>query len=1370
MLATLTEHPLLIGLLLSLAAALVLIVAAWLVGREARPEGEVADPLAALGTLASRQGRTLAAVFGRAIDGLKRRVPGRDAVYAAPWVLLLGQAGSGKSALAAAVELERPLDVGESAEATDECALHVFETGVLLDPRGGLLFGAGDDPDGDLGPGWRRLVAELLRRRPARALDGVVLTVPCSSLIGPDRLDGAGLAVLSRTLRRRLRDLQQQLGLRLPVYVVVTRCDDLAGFGSFWRIVGERRSELGAEMLGWSNPSTLDTAYAPHLVGEAFDELGRRLHRILIQSAVTSGNLSDVAFVYPAQLQKLANPLRRLLDRVFQADAFQDAHFLRGLYFTGVAGLGRPGELPAPPQPAPEVAPAPAGVAALPAPAAAAGDVPPVAAAAAGIRPLARPDFVTELFAAKIFAESAVARAARRGLVVRSRAVRSAQAALAATVLILSVGLWFSARALGREDEALMRPLSQLEVWISAVRKGGGDAQRPGVAKDFDLQDVTARLLKEYRQVDRKALLHLFLPSSWFSPVEENTKQALAEGFRFLVLDAMRVRLRARWEEIDADAAEAPARDEQDWERLGNYLEAMGDLSQQVADFNRLGGLSAADFIGLVRDVVQIDLSGTALTEPGLYEGLIASLEPRPFDLGTMPQRARATLARLAAAAKSAVGQNAEAAPFRRLADALERASLARVGGADAAGDALQNLNAALGAIRQLFAEEEIDWLFAADPGSDPDWLALEGEVRGSLFFGPQSVDVLRTAVLSGIGELRTSLLALRVAGLGAVVTASPADGRLALVPDLVALADMLPVMLKTDALAARTLRQPVAPPGSGGTLLWVAEPLVGAMAQYATYEKLVAGDIAKLSDQIRPLITALVAQRVQGAMLSALADAQIVEQRGQNFRDLADEAALKREVGQFAKAAPRLGDLLTAFNRAGFDGAYGTLSGLLGQHLLAMLGQVEQVTAAGEPYLPVNGFRAWDGTLPLNFDGYEVLSDVELAQYLDSTRARLGWIASELAQPLVSFILAQPVAPSLRSNATVTKWQRVLIEQQRYQADNPRSTLAVLERFLRFDLAQVKPETCLDQLGTPVAGNDWFAQRQDAVRRLALQRCQSLAAGTMQSDYGRLAAEFNATLAGRYPFADPQGADTPEADPDVVGGFLARFTAAEPAIRRGLGKPKQGSAAAQALDFVSRMAAVRDFMAPFQAPTSGSPAGWDVEVEFRVNRSKESGGNQIIGWTLDLGGQSLSPSGDPPRARWTPAQPVALTLRWAKDAPVVPTAAAVGSGVTGADRSVSWSYEGRWSLLRLLQAQRAQPASLPRLMDANPHTLVASVKTAPAPVPGAGDDGTPALITPDTTVFIRVGLSTLNADGKTRAGYTLPAFPFAAPRLDAGS
>ncbi|MFD1623366.1 type VI secretion protein IcmF/TssM N-terminal domain-containing protein [Azospirillum griseum] len=1381
----LLQYPLLFSAVLVTLAVSVLSLVVWLFRRSERLAEDAAnqsDDDMVAGPKGWRRlrpidTRALSASFAAAMRGLKAAVPGSGWRYEAPWVLLLGDHGAGKTTLASAIGLNRPFDIDTDPElAAQGCGWHVFERGIVLDPAGSILWGEEGAKGKATEAGWRKLVALLLRNRAERGLDAVVIAIPCTDLIGPDRLDTTALFAKAKKLRARLRELQQQLGLRLPVYLVVTKCDAMLGFASYWKPLA---AEHGVEMFGWSNGQTLETGHSPQLVSEAFDIIGRELHRTLIGTAVSTGAISDMAFLFPAEFQKMALPLTRLADALFRADAYQDPHFFRGLYFTGdgsaltgAAAGSAAGEPVRRALPVPLMAQGPG----------------PLIDDAADAPPSVHPIFVTGLFSDKIFREGRIVQPARRSLVVRSRAVRNMQLATVALAVFLALGLRISARMVDAAQQDLAQPLTVIENADRMMSQARLTGDTLNAYKK--LRDVAPQILGAFKTVSGRELLVPFMPSSWYSGLADAVKGELVQGFRLVVLDPMRLELINRWKAVqDRYAGPMPpgTGDLAAFQRVRNYLDDLDRVANDITLYRNAKALPVQEFAALVSSLLAIDLGSTLRSDEKLYADVMNAVVVRPLDTDQNLAPSLETLTRLANDADTLTNRNGPMVrPMSTLASALERVELARFAAADGAGAALLDLSQAFQEVQATLADPALRWLFVRHPDQDPLWQRVLPRIRSNLFLGDAAAERVLKIAIDDVDDLRKALLSIRTPVMGPLmVEDESADGLLRLSPALSGLAAALPEILRYDFMADAPVKQPEALGVRGGSIMWMPEPLEKAVRQYRAFEAMEAGPMTRVPETLRPMLQALVAQRLQATMLTAVADSQVIERRGQDFRLTADETGLLREVRQFARASRPMGDLLTAFSRRGFEQGYATVSAIFSQHVLSMMEQADRIAEEGAPYLPVNEFRDWEGTLPLNAEGWQALSDVELAQYLDNTRGRFDWLGTEIAAPLINFALREQMPATLRNDPHVTKWQRILIEQQRYKAGNPGSSLAVLERYIRFDLGDaVKPDNCLVQLaGGPSAfgsGADFFLQRRDSLRRMALAQCQQLAARNTSTDYARLAADFNSLLAGRYPFADYQGADTAEADLDAVTAFLERMTAAEPGIRRGLGHPTPGSASAQALEFLNRMAAVREFLSPFLGATSAAPAGYDVAAEFRVNRPHESGGNQIIDWTMAVGDQRLTRGGEVKSARWSPGLPVSVTLRWAKDAPVVPLSILSPDGTVEADRAITVSFGNRWSLLRLLQAQRPAPADLPKLTDPQPHTLKFSADTATVAVPGQPPGGGapaaaggPAVAKPvaggRTTVFLRVTLSTPNPDGKSKTARVMPVFPYAAPRLDVG-
>jgi type VI secretion system protein ImpL len=345
-----------------------------------------------------------------------------------------------------------------------------------------------------------------------------------------------------------------------------------------------------------------------------------------------------------------------------------------------------------------------------------------------------------------------------------------------------------------------------------------------------------------------------------------------------------------------------------------------------------------------------------------------------------------------------------------------------------------------------------------------------------------------------------------------------------------------------------------------------------------------------------------------------------------------------------------------------------------------------------------------------------------------------------------------------------VDKWQRILLELQKYQSNNPRNSISTLENFIRFDLAQVTRSNCVDQLSGErfAATGDYFLDRRDALRQSLLAQCSVIATSTGVAGYARLADRFNDTLAGRYPFAEAApGNDAAEAPLDAVIAYLQYFAANAPAVETALAA---GATPGQqdALAFLEQMDKVRAFFAPFLVPGAAQPPGYDVAVDFRVNRRFEAGADQIIEWELTIGDHTFERGQPAQPTRWHLSDPITVNLRWAKDGPISPVIEGVANQEEFKKRVVSWHYDDRWALLRLLLEHRPPPEDLDPEAAAVPQVLEFTAQTVPVIGPATRSPGPVG----EAKAFIRVRLSALPPGGKVPVALALPDFPTRAPTL----
>ena len=90
--------------------------------------------------------------------------------------------------------------------------------------------------------GWLAFLGLLKRTRARQPLNGVLVAIALSDIAAappPERLAHA------RAIRRRVKELYDQLGVRVPVYALFTKADLIAGFTEFFDDLDrERRGQV----------------------------------------------------------------------------------------------------------------------------------------------------------------------------------------------------------------------------------------------------------------------------------------------------------------------------------------------------------------------------------------------------------------------------------------------------------------------------------------------------------------------------------------------------------------------------------------------------------------------------------------------------------------------------------------------------------------------------------------------------------------------------------------------------------------------------------------------------------------------------------------------------------------------------------------------------------------------------------------------------------------------------------------------------------------------------------------------------------------------------------------------------------------------
>ena len=272
----------------------------------------------------------------------KFQVFGKD-LYEMPWYIMIGEHGAGKTEAVLHSKVDLPRDLqNQPQESIGSAHLNWWFTnyGVLLDTSGDMIFRAEDT---SVTPDWTEFLELLKKHRTNCPSNGIIIAIPADSLLNdsPKEIDRkAGIVA------RHLDKLQDSFKVKLPVYVLVTKCDLLEGFLPFFD--GFKDPKLQQQMLGWSNPAPLEAPFRPEIFEDFIHSVINRLRRIRLDSLSSpipqgGGRRADEVdelYGLPDAMLRIVSPLRSFLEDIFVPRQWaMSPLFLRGVYFTSACPL-----------------------------------------------------------------------------------------------------------------------------------------------------------------------------------------------------------------------------------------------------------------------------------------------------------------------------------------------------------------------------------------------------------------------------------------------------------------------------------------------------------------------------------------------------------------------------------------------------------------------------------------------------------------------------------------------------------------------------------------------------------------------------------------------------------------------------------------------------------------------------------------------------------------------------------------------------------------------------------------------------------------------------------------------------------------------
>jgi type VI secretion system protein ImpL len=1097
-----------------------------------------------------------------------------------PWFLLVGADGSGKKTILANTGL--PLPYGPPMEVDshrkDAGRWWLFDDAVVLEAPAaapGTTAGTTTLPPGqtvaDTSVGWNTLLHMLRRERPDSPLNGLIVTISAADLISA-RANPERLTEQADRIRNFFERTRRVLGVRLPLHILVSKCDTLPGFRAFAETLPESRRH---DIFGWANPAPLETKFDPTWIDKGFGELQQSLSDLRDELLAAPEHVRDSVgvFVFDSEFTDLQEPLKDFVSKLMTEGERRPSLFFRGIYFTGdmidqgvhATGANTPPE---------------GGTVRISAEIASAADEPHNLV------------FLRSLFADKIFKEAGLARPTARFRLAPDRRVVAAQIAALLLLFVGSWGLWTSVYGYKRDNkivrsglasdaQVLTRVLSGLAIDLDQIKREPAGPESPVERRSRDAAVI--ELVGQFHDVPTTRVRSPFLPTSWLSRLPSDITRSMMAGVQNIVLPVTRQRLQERANRLlgvrgAPETATEGDLDVADPRSLTNYLADVRLLSRNIARYNSLAGpttgtvselsalldylfgeqiatdsgLATADFERALRLAagpginVSSDMAGAVVNRAVAMVASVAGSASRQLAPRTTPQAERAVKPEEDLAALQGLAA---------LVDLLDpkRGLVARISDTEILGAKLaRTIEDSIAAQLRLAAVQ-----ISRDTLAPEDAARRLRTVIGQLF-QYRLMDRTSGRLISSdirpnerlrwdVGLLELAL-SLRGEFLQAVVTI--ADAFPGQPPDRMRKA--LEVQLRSRAIDVAANAQRFTPLGS------IPDPMLEIRTQMANLEAAeprilrlsILLDTLRASSEGKRLVAAAAAQAEQ-----ALAMAQAVFDRQRYF-------------------APQTGRIM-----------------------------------------------AWQGVIPFKLAALGVNDTLSFEGTLLRAETDIRTLAHDIP-PALRYLRLPGVADSTRAQRLISDWEAIAAAAAKYERGDASSTLGMLHRYLRDVLAFSDLETCRVLAAQPdsiKASTDIFVIRRRQFRAAVASRCGVGAVTDALNGYQKLRTLFQSRLAGRYPFTDStQRMRLPEADPAAVREFLRQYDAfaisGDIALRSNPGLVIVGRTAIAFLDQVGQ---VRAFMSPL-VDNPRSPPTYSLLVGPR----KDDGtGAQL---ELQVGGRAL--------------------------------------------------------------------------------------------------------------------------------------------------
>jgi type VI secretion system protein ImpL len=1231
--------------------------------------------------------------FFKAIDFLKDSL-GAGYKYKLPWYMMIGTSESGKSSLLSGFTHDKLYD---DEEEDSSLTWWFLKNGVVLDIRGEAFIPV-DGLNAD-DKNWNMILSMLSRYRSARPLNGIILTIPATELYGKNKLPIEEIRKRAQYVARKLSFAQNYVGMRLPVYVVVTKTDIIPGFQSFCSEIPVRNRN---NMLGWSSPYAIDSVYHSKILEEGFAELEDELNEIRMEifSEMSVSATRDGVFVFPSELLTVRESLSCYIDTIFKTSSTDSRFYFRGFYFTGDSKMVQLLQFD-------DTGDQDETIAIMGTPDADVNEAGSISASFRDERFAPKKIFFFEdLLLKKIFVEEGIATPMRSKIQHFSQSILIAKISTAAFVVIGSYGLLSSRDNLRINRDRIFPPLFKM----SSLIKSAGDLTMKNIERNGNdiLADCTGQLLSMMQQLHNVRFSSIFVPASWFSSINAELTETLRIAYQRVVVRTIymnlilkaRELLRMRPSGSSTNISEVlNPHNSAEYIQLKNYVFSLIELEKNIKKFDSLR--TSADPIDL-NDLVDYTFHGCLpkefLDNYQDFRRILMNTSFPSINLSPYKQVAYDTLIALYQSYLDTIfttrSENSIVSLLTKFINLLTRQNIKSPPNCDSVKEFSKNLTA----VCKDLGEEGKTWLDNPVFEPDDEFNSLLDGVEA--LFGKDVAQKLLDIAAINFGYLRSKLEEFNSLLKEDVIGADKDKENSGISSGIYLVEKCLRDLCHESFMETPGHYQLITDLPAGKMIFWDDILVQRAYEVGKSYKQFCASKIKDFPQCMQEGIVLLAKSNLFAVVSSTIAKAQsIVDAPIGISEEITSEEVLQKQVVELKGVAVKFINLLKILRDDTFGLVFGNLRSILNKIGFALLDHVDKLLENQRPYYPNNlTFSYWGGERGAGLLAFSASDAEELELYLQLQRSMITRLALDFAQPIVDFLNSDVIYDKNYGNHwQLTKWTRIVGNVIGYQKKDPASSMAAVEKFIKRTLNEYNLDNISSKISTQDLkgeSGDYFINIIREISRGIMSKGEILIRKRGVLRYRALRDYYNKHLANKYPFGQYDGAD---ADLDAVKEFFAMYDELGGSPEVILDQIYQLGADAKGIyEFLKKIHDIRLFFGD-SLQSQYEALKVQIDINFLVNKKSETNTDYLVDRIFRPNNDAaIEPISTEKSATWYFGEPIEIDFRWAAgdDQAPKPVYSQNDQNLTVDNSTVKIQCVGNWAALKFLQKYKASTVS----------------------------------------------------------------------------